>query len=620
MKKKYMVIPIVILAVLILAFSVPAMVSSLTVAQIQPLAKPDQSASPLEYPKPLGHNASDKIAPSNAQYYNILNPESLYYYLNPASPYYGISIPLCRDLSHYKNYTPPPRPEPDHSISPPVYPESQCPSESYNKIFELYEEGWSKDKIAEELGFPLDIVSGLLEGNYTPLSCPEPDQSTFPVEHSKPLYPDKSGNIPQALIVSPSPGEGYGTGMYDNYENRTWGVYAGQEVRPDLSLPSAPPDRTLYAPTLMCPNHCPLESVTMYYRYEGMGSTARAWGIWNHSRSEPPYWELIRPMDSTFLNNYVRDYPEGKLYFVETGYWSPYWKVLLYNFTSGNWEEQYSSTATIPANGMDFWDAWEYYFDSSCPSSLPDIESTNLQACIDGAWRLINETYGWEYDTMVGCQYERFFVDEYHHWDVTGYPSGALVASEEGDLSGTGATYNFSVSDDTKYTVVMAGNESADFDLYAKWGSPPTTSDYDARGFSATSLEYFTTSGSGTLYIMVRSYSGSGHWKCWVITRGPSDNSGRKTGTLSGTGATANYSISDTGIAGHGYAFNSGPDSSDFDLYVKWNSPPATSDYDDRGYTSDAQEIAQYKGAGTFYWMVRSYSGSGEYATVALVF
>jgi len=235
MKKKYMVIPIVILAVLILAFSVPAMVSSLTVAQIQPLAKPDQSASPLEYPKPLGHNASDKIAPSNAQYYNILNPESLYYYLNPASPYYGISIPLCRDLSHYKNYTPPP--------------------------------------------------------------CPEPDQSTFPVEHSKPLYPDKSGNIPQALVVSPSPGEGYGTGMYDNYENRTWGVYAGQEVRPDLSLPSAPPDRALYAPTLMCPNHCPLESVTMYYRYEGMGSTARAWGIWNHSRSKPPYWELIRPMD-----------------------------------------------------------------------------------------------------------------------------------------------------------------------------------------------------------------------------------------------------------------------------------------------------------------------------------
>jgi serine protease len=104
------------------------------------------------------------------------------------------------------------------------------------------------------------------------------------------------------------------------------------------------------------------------------------------------------------------------------------------------------------------------------------------------------------------------------------------------------------------------------------------------------------------------------------MTRGPSDNSGRKTGTLSGTGVTADYSISGTGIAGHGYAFNSGPDSSDFDLYVKWNSPPTTSSYDDRGYTSDAQEIAHYKGSGTFYWMVRSYSGSGEYATVALVF
>ena len=48
----------------------------------------------------------------------------------------------------------------------------------------------------------------------------------------------------------------------------------------------------------------------------------------------------------------------------------------------------------------------------------------------------------------------------------------------------------------------MAGNETADFGLYAKWGSPPTTSDYDALGYSGTSLEYFTVEGSGTLYVM----------------------------------------------------------------------------------------------------------------------
>jgi serine protease len=59
----------------------------------------------------------------------------------------------------------------------------------------------------------------------------------------------------------------------------------------------------------------------------------------------------------------------------------------------------------------------------------------------------------------------------------------------------------------------MAGNENADFDLYAKWGSPPTTSDYDARGYSGWAQEIAgPASGSGTLYFMVRSYSGSGEY------------------------------------------------------------------------------------------------------------
>jgi serine protease len=143
---------------------------------------------------------------------------------------------------------------------------------------------------------------------------------------------------------------------------------------------------------------------------------------------------------------------------------------------------------------------------------------------------------------------------------------GDLITSKSGTLSGTGDSYTFSVSDYSTVTAVMAGNENADFDLYAKWSSPPTTSNYDARGYSSTSLEYLTTSGSGTLYIMVRSYSGSGHWKCWALSGSPDANSGRKTGSLSGTGDTATYSRSGSGKE---YAFNSGPDGSDFDLYTK---------------------------------------------------
>jgi hypothetical protein len=62
------------------------------------------------------------------------------------------------------------------STSIPEYPPI-CPEESYNKITELHEEGWSEEEIAEELAFPLDIVNRYLEGNYTPPPCPEWDQS-----------------------------------------------------------------------------------------------------------------------------------------------------------------------------------------------------------------------------------------------------------------------------------------------------------------------------------------------------------------------------------------------------------------------------------------------------------
>ena len=51
-----------------------------------------------------------------------------------------------------------------------------CPEESYNKITELYEEGLSEDEIAEELAFPVGIVTQYLKGEYIPPVYPEPDQ------------------------------------------------------------------------------------------------------------------------------------------------------------------------------------------------------------------------------------------------------------------------------------------------------------------------------------------------------------------------------------------------------------------------------------------------------------
>jgi len=70
------------------------------------------------------------------------------------------------------NYTPPPYPELDQSM-----PLSECPT--YGKIKDLYGEGWSKDEIAETLELPLDVVNGFISGNHTIISsCPEPYQKS----------------------------------------------------------------------------------------------------------------------------------------------------------------------------------------------------------------------------------------------------------------------------------------------------------------------------------------------------------------------------------------------------------------------------------------------------------
>jgi len=496
---------------------------------------------------------------------DIMNPKSPLYFRNPKSPYYHWGIPL-RNGSFYIPYL--------------------------DKIVKF-----QKKTCVSQIGISSKYKSES-KGK-------EKEEATIKEKKAGSACINILSSLPKQ---TPNPGEGFGTYIKEEYWESIEAIYALHEVRTELEVPVG---STLYAPALNAPNHSPYEVVTAYWKAEGMSQTAKALGIWNHSKG---FWDTLIPINSDFLNKYVREYPEGKFYEVLIKHEPPYWKVYLYNYAENDWDEICSTQAII--TNSDAYEIWEYYF-STCPESLPDIEAMDLRIYISGSWTLVTETYGWKYDSCVSCQYERYFVEKYYHWNVTGLPSGILVAFEQGYLSGTGATYVFSVSGDTKYTVVLAGNENADFDLYAKWGSPPTTTDYDARGYSATSLEYFTTSGSGTLYIMIRSYSGSGYWKCWVLTRGPTEDSGRKTGYLSNSGDEDAYSIVG---GGHGYAFISGPDTADFDLYVKWNSVPTTTDYDDRGYSVYSQEIAHAKGTGTFYWKIRSYSGSSEYATVALIF
>ncbi|MFW9979178.1 MAG: S8 family serine peptidase [Candidatus Thorarchaeota archaeon] len=60
--------------------------------------------------------------------------------------------------------------------------------------------------------------------------------------------------------------------------------------------------------------------------------------------------------------------------------------------------------------------------------------------------------------------------------------------------------------------------------------------------------------------------------------------------------------------------------SADFDLYGRLGAAPTTSTYDWRGYTSGGEEVTfNNPGAGTWYIMVRSYSGTGAYSLTVTI-
>lgn len=181
-----------------------------------------------------------------------------------------------------------------------------------------------------------------------------------------------------------------------------------------------------------------------------------------------------------------------------------------------------------------------------------------------------------------------------------------------------GVGLQLSVPANSYVTTVMAGNENSDFDIVAKWNAWPTSSDYDAISQSDGCLEgILTPAGSGTLYIIVYSYSGSGNFKIWSVS-GRASSSQLSMGTLPGPGYVG---ISTYTGNGKGYVFNSGPDGSNFDLYTKWNAQPTPYSYDALGNSPEAQEYAgPVLNSGTLYSAVFANSGSGEFRTISAIF
>jgi hypothetical protein len=241
-------------------------------------------------------------------------------------------------------------------------------------------------------------------------------------------------------------------------------------------------------------------------------------------------------------------------------------------------------------------------------------------------------------------------------------PPGIHVTGLAGS-SGTTHTYSLVVpADATSISFVMAGG-TGDADLYVRKGSPPTTSTYDCRPYLSGNNESCSGSGGGTYYVMIRGYSAfsgvsfdagysvpvapvcgdltcNGSETCGTCAEdcGPCPTCGDQVCNGSETcstcandcgacptglheinlAATTGNSLSYTMVVptgGSNVQIQISGGTGDADLYVRKGSPPTTSSYDCRPYSTGNNESCTGSGAGTYYIMVRAYA---TYSGVAL--
>ncbi|MEM3341477.1 MAG: clostripain-related cysteine peptidase [Thermoplasmata archaeon] len=207
-----------------------------------------------------------------------------------------------------------------------------------------------------------------------------------------------------------------------------------------------------------------------------------------------------------------------------------------------------------------------------------------------------------------------------------------------GSLSASGASANYVIavpSGQTSLVVVLDGPDGQDFDLYVKYNSAPTTSSYDARGYTSSADETCTISNpqAGNHYIMVRSYRGSGSFTIKATYSGGSSGNNTSgisyttitlgtavSGSFSAAGQTKYYKLTTTSTISLLTFKLTGPSSgADFDIYIKLNGDPSTSSYNWKADTSLASETINVSNAavGAYCILVKAYSGSGSYSLLA---
>ncbi len=174
----------------------------------------------------------------------------------------------------------------------------------------------------------------------------------------------------------------------------------------------------------------------------------------------------------------------------------------------------------------------------------------------------------------------------------------------------------------TDLNVVVSGN-NGDADVYVRAGAAPTTTTYDARGYTNGSNENVTiaTPTAGTYYIMLRAYAAFSNV---TLTASYTESTGGGGGggttnelnngeTRNGLSATKGnplyYTIQVPANATNLRVVTTG-NNGDADVYMKFGAAPTTSSYDARGYKSGSNEdvTVATPQAGTWHIMINPYA------------
>ncbi len=203
-------------------------------------------------------------------------------------------------------------------------------------------------------------------------------------------------------------------GTFLPYNPNIYGVRAVQAVYDNIVLNED--GDTLYAPTMLGPNRCPLELTTCYRRY---GSGTYRWvEVWDFHVGQ---FVVGYTIDAYFMANYVRlgHYFGAIKYDPVSGRWAAW----LFNYSTYTWTVMpwYSSSQDHDTDGWDMWE--EYRLDNNWPT-LPIIQSKNLNVKIGSTgdlWKVVTAASGYGNDggmTLGDAPYPYYFVMNYYYWRV----------------------------------------------------------------------------------------------------------------------------------------------------------------------------------------------------------